>query len=143
MYGVDTAVHPAYQGQGVGGLLMNARFDLLKRLNLRGLIAGSMIMGYGDVAHSMTAEAYVADVVAGKRFDNNLSKQLKKGFRVLNVIPDYVYDPRTLNYAAAILWENPDYNPRVGVLPMPAARVEKRRTTQTLPALSAWGAAGT
>jgi hypothetical protein len=98
-------------------MLMNARFNILRRLNLKGLIAGSMIMDYGKVADQMTPEDYVREVVAGKRFDNNLTKQMKKGFRVLNVIPNYVFDPRTLNYAAAILWENPDYDPNLGPQP--------------------------
>lgn len=109
MYGVDTSVHPDYRSRGVGGLLMEARFAVLKSLNLRGLIAGSMIIDYEQAADNQTPEQYVADVVAGRRFDTNLSKQLKKGFKVHNLIPDYVEDPRTRNWAAAILWKNPDY----------------------------------
>jgi GNAT superfamily N-acetyltransferase len=109
MYGVDTSVHPEYRSRGVGGLLMDARFAVLKSLNLRGMIAGSMIIDYEQVADTQTPEAYVADVVAGRRFDTNLSKQLRKGFKVHNLIPNYVDDPRTRNWAAAILWENPEY----------------------------------
>lgn len=111
LYGVDTGVHPAYQGRGIGKRLMNARFDVIKRLNLKGLIAGSLIVGYGAVADQVTPEQYVQDVINGRRFDNNLSKQLKSGFRALNVIPHYVPDPRSHDYAVAIVWENPDYTP--------------------------------
>lgn len=113
MYGVDTSVHPEYRSRGVGGLLMDARFAVLKALNLRGMIAGSMIIDYEQVADSQSPEDYVSDVVAGRRFDTNLSKQLRKGFKVHNLIPDYVEDPRTRNWAAAILWENPEYAPNV------------------------------
>jgi hypothetical protein len=109
MYGVESCVHPDYRGAGVGGRLMDARFALLKRLNLRGMIAGSMIMDYHTVAASMTPDQYVREVVAGTRFDTNLSKQLHKGFRALNLIPNYEHDPRSLDWAVAILWENPDY----------------------------------
>ena len=112
MYGVETFVHPDYQSRGVGSKLMNARFDLLRRLNLRGLVAGSMIIGYSDAAAELTAEQYVQEVVAGKRFDPNLSKQLRKGFKVKNLIPNYTEDPRTRDWAAAILWLNPEYRPR-------------------------------
>jgi len=42
---------------------------------------------------------------------------LKKGFRALNVIPNYIFDPRTRHNAVAILWENPAYDPRIGALP--------------------------
>lgn len=111
MYGVDTSVHPAYRSRGVGGLLMEARFAVLKSLNLRGMIAGSMIIDYQQVAGAETAEDYVAGVVAGRYFDTNLSKQLRKGFKVHNLIPNYVEDSRTGNWGAAIIWENPDYTP--------------------------------
>lgn len=111
MYGVESCVHPDYRGRGVGSKLMDARFAVLRNLNLRGMIAGSMIMDYHKVAHLMTAEQYVHEVAAGQRFDTNLTKQLHKGFRVVNLIPDYVQDNRTLNWAVAILWENPDYRP--------------------------------
>ena len=113
MYGVETFVDPAYQSRGVGSQLMNARFDLLRRLNLRGLVAGSLFVGYDEVADQMSPEQYVQEVVAGKRFDSNLSKQLKKGFKFRNLIPNYTEEPRTKDYAAAILWLNPDYRPHV------------------------------
>ena len=113
MYGVETFVHPDYQSRGVGSQLMDARFDLLRRLNLRGLVAGSLFVGYEKVAAEVTPEQYVTDVVAGKRFDPNLSKQLRKGFAVRNLIPHYTEEPRTGDYAAAIVWHNPDYRVKV------------------------------
>ena len=106
-------MHPDYQGLGVGSQLMNARFDLLRRLNLRGAVAGSLFVGYEDVAEQMPPEQYVQEVVDGKRFDSNLSKQLRKGFKVRNLIPNYTYDPRTRDYAAAIVWINPDYRTKI------------------------------
>ena len=113
MYGVETFVHPDYQSQGVGSKLMDARFALLRKLNLRGVIAGSLFIGYENAADQVTPEQYVQDVIAGKRFDPNLSKQLKKGFKVLNLIPHYTEEPRTHDYAAAIAWINPEYRPRI------------------------------
>jgi hypothetical protein len=92
---------------------MEARFDLLRKLNLRGLVAGSLFIGYDEVANQLTPEQYVAEVVASKRFDPNLSKQLRKGFKVRNLIPNYTEEPRTRDYAAAIVWLNPDYRTRV------------------------------
>jgi hypothetical protein len=111
MYGVESCVHPDYRSKGVGSKLMDARFDVLRRLNLRGMIAGGMPMDYHKVACEMSIEQYMAEVVAGKRFDTNLSKQLHKGFRMHNLIPNYIHDPRACDYGVAILWENPDYVP--------------------------------
>lgn len=111
MYGVESAVHPDYQGMGIGGMLMAARFAVAQRLNLRGLVAGSVIMGYHKYADRMTPGDYVAAVVAGEIFDNNLSKQIKKGFRPHNIIPNYVCDTSSLGYGVNIIWHNPTYQP--------------------------------
>ena len=113
MYGVETFVHPEYQSRGVGSKLMDARFELLRRQNLRGIVAGSLFIGYAEVANQMSPEQYVQAVIEGKHFDPNLSKQLKKGFKVRNLIPHYTEDERTRDYAAAIVWVNPDYRSHI------------------------------
>lgn len=112
MYGVESIVHPDYRGCGVGSKLMDARFDTLQALNLRGMIAGSLFIDYHRHAHRYTPEAYVQAVIAGQVFDTNLTKQIAKGFRVVGMIPDYIEEPRTQNYGAAILWTNPAYQPQ-------------------------------
>jgi len=111
MYGVESFVHPDYQGAGVGSALLKARFETAHKVNVVGLVAGSLIAGYHAVAHEVSAEVYVQDVIAGRRFDLNLSKQLRKGFKVRNLIPEYTEDARSLNWGVAILWENPEYDP--------------------------------
>jgi ribosomal protein S18 acetylase RimI-like enzyme len=117
MYGVETCVHPDYQGQGVGGKLMEARYDVARRLNLGGMVAGSAIIDYGKVADHVPVEEYVADVIAGRRFDTNLSKQLRKGFAVHNLIPNYLEDDADCaNWGVTIVWKNPDYRERAEVL---------------------------
>jgi GNAT superfamily N-acetyltransferase len=117
MYGVETCVHPEYQGQGVGGKLMEARYEVARRLNLRGMMAGSAIIDYGKVAETVPVEKYVADVIAGRRFDRNLSKQLKKGFTVHNIIPNYLEgDPWSAGWGVTILWENAAYSDQLSAV---------------------------
>ncbi len=111
MYGVESCVHPAYQGMGIGGKLMEARFEVARALNLRGMVAGSAIIDYYKVADQVPVEDYVRGVVAGQRFDRNLSKQLRKGFRAVAPIPDYLPDPETRGWGVVIVWDNPDYDP--------------------------------
>lgn len=111
MYGVETDVLAEYRSLGIGSRLMEARFNTLRRLNLRGMVAGSLIMDYGAVADEVPVEAYVQDVVAGRRFDTNLSKQLRKGFRVRGFIPNYVLDETSRRWGVLIVWDNPDYRP--------------------------------
>lgn len=117
-------MHPDYQGQRLGGKLIEARWNVVRQLNMRGMVAGSIIMDYHKVADEVTPEQYVRDVVNGTRFDNNLTKQLKKGFKVRNLIPEYCVDARSRNWGVAILWDNPDYlpNPKLAgrVLPIAA-----------------------
>lgn len=140
MYGVDSAVHPDYRGRGVGGKLMDARFAVLRQLNLRGMIAGSLFIDYHTVADVLTPEQYVQDIIDGKRFDTNLTKQLHKGFRVHNLIPNYIHEPRTHDYAAAIVWENPDYDASRPILP--TANIIPARFDVRLKPAPAWAAAG-
>src|SRR5688572_20473860 len=109
MYGAETAVLPDYQGCGVGSRLMEARFDLCRRLNLRGMVAGSVIMDYHRYAETLTPEDYVKEVVAGRIFDTNLSKQMKKGFLPHNLMQDYVSDKLSLGWGVAIVWHNAEY----------------------------------
>jgi GNAT superfamily N-acetyltransferase len=111
MYGVESSVHPNYRGFGIGRRLMDARKAVLRRLNLRGMVAGSAIIDYHKVADHVPVETYVADVVAGRRFDTNLSKQLKMGFRAHAIIPNYLMDWDCQGYGVEIIWENPDYVP--------------------------------
>jgi hypothetical protein len=58
-------------------------------------------------------------VEAGILWDTNLSKQLRKGFRVRRLIPDYSDFAPSLNWGVCITWENPDYRP----FPTPVKRV--------------------
>lgn len=102
---------------------MDARFELVRRLNLRGVVAGSMIIDYHKVADSVSVEDYVRDVVAGVRWDTNLSKQLRKGFQVQNLIPNYVHDDLCLDWGVNIIWHNPHY--RSGE--QPAATLTQRK----------------
>lgn len=50
LYGVEMAVHPRSQGQGIGSALYEARFGLVKHLNLRGMYMVGMLMGYRKTA---------------------------------------------------------------------------------------------
>jgi hypothetical protein len=108
----------------VGGKLIEARYDVIRKLNLRGLVAGSIPIDFSKVADHVSIEQYVRDVVAGTRFDTNLSKQLRKGFKVHGLIPNYTIEPTCGGYGVEIVWDNPDYRPLRRVYPsaVPAAR---------------------
>lgn len=111
LYGADIAVHPDFRGRGIAGLLYGARKRLIKRLNLRRLVAGGRIPGYRAYAGRMSAETYVEKVVAGEITDMALNAHLKAGYIVRGVHMGYVRDPGSLDYATFLELPNPGYKP--------------------------------
>lgn len=111
LYGADIAVDPEFRGHGIAGRLYEGRKRLLRRFNLRRMVAGGRIPGYRDHAGRMTAEEYVDRVVAGELSDSALNAHLKAGYRVRAVHLDYLQDASSLDYATFIELLNPDYRP--------------------------------
>jgi GNAT superfamily N-acetyltransferase len=111
LYGVDMSVHPEYRGLRIGRLLYEARRALVRRLNLRGEIAGALIPGYIHHDRELTVAQYVLRVKQGKLHDPTLSMQLRNGFRIKGILYDHISDPRSGNCATLIVRENPLYVP--------------------------------
>ncbi len=103
LYGMDIGVDPTYRRRGVARGLYDARQRLVRALALRGQVAGALLSGYGAHQHTHTAEDYLRAVQAGALTDPTLSAQLRVGFRVHGLLPDYVNDPACANYGAFII----------------------------------------
>jgi len=112
LYGADISTHPDSRGQGIATMLYNARKDLAIKLNLRRMIAGGRLFNYCDYADKMTPQEYAEKVVRDEIKDPVLSFQLKNGFRFIKILPNYMRDARSLNYASFIEWKNTKYVPR-------------------------------
>jgi GNAT superfamily N-acetyltransferase len=108
LYGADIGVHPEFRGQGLSTLLYTARHALIRRLGLRGHVAGAMPKGYGVHREQMPIEQYVQRVARGELFDPVLSIQLRRGYAVWGIIPDYLEDASCANYGVFIVWRNPE-----------------------------------
>jgi GNAT superfamily N-acetyltransferase len=108
-YGADISVHPDHRGQGLGRRIYQARMDLVRRYNRRGIVAGGLIPGYVHFKHRLTVQEYADRVVAGELRDPTLSFQLKMGFQVRGLLRDYIEDSASGNWATLIEWANPDY----------------------------------
>lgn len=109
LYGADIGVLPGYRRRGIARMLYAARRALIRRLQLRGHVAGGMLVGYGHVKGQMSVETYVAQVKAGTLFDPTVSVQLKMGFTIHGILYDYVDDPACDNTAVFLVWHNPAY----------------------------------
>ncbi len=108
-YGADISVHPDYRGKGIGTLLYRARQELVRRLGLRGIVAGGALPGYAAQGRGLSVAEYVAAVARGELRDPTLSFQLANGFEALGVIEGYMTDPATGDAASLIVWRNPGY----------------------------------
>jgi len=110
MYGVEMAVHPDYQRKGVGTALYKARFEMVKRLNLRGWYAVGMLMGYHRYQDKMTVREYGEKVISGDIIDPTVTMQKNRGFHLVQVVEDYLDDePKAGDSGVLIVWENPEY----------------------------------
>ena len=103
-------VSPSYRRGGIGTAFLRARFALAKRLNLRGIYAVGMLMGYHRYADRMSVEEYGARVIAGELTDPTVSLQMKRGFRAERVVRDYVDEPDAGDAGVLIVWDNPDFD---------------------------------
>lgn len=107
LYGAEVMVRPRMQSRGIGKKLYAARRELVKRLGLLRIRAGARLRNYHKYADHMTAEEYVIKIIRHELRDPTLSFQLRQGFHVLAVVPDYLKnDPESLGYAALIEWIN-------------------------------------
>jgi GNAT superfamily N-acetyltransferase len=105
-YGTDISVHPEFRGHGIGGMLYEARQDLVRRAGKRGIIAGASLPGYFDHKREMSAADYVDRVIAGELHDPTLSFQISHGFEVRGMLENYLEDEADDGWAALIVWEN-------------------------------------
>lgn len=110
LYGADIGVLPEYRGLGVATKLYVARKKLLKRYNLRRMVAHGRIPGYKAYAGKMTAKEYVDRVISGELRDPALNAHLSAGYTVKKVLFDYVNDRESMNYATWLEMPNPDYD---------------------------------
>lgn len=111
LYGSDIAVHPRRQGQGVSSALYKRRKSLLRRLNLRRMIAGGRIPGYAAHAKQMLPTEYIEAVKRGELKDPALSAHLKAGYEVRGVHYAYLSDAESMNYATLLELPNPKFDP--------------------------------
>jgi GNAT superfamily N-acetyltransferase len=103
-YGADVSVHPDYRGRGISRQLYDARKELVRQRRLRGIVTGGMIPGFVHYKSVMDAETYVARVVAGDIFDPTLSVQLRQGFHIRGLLPNYLPDSATDGWSVLLEW---------------------------------------
>ena len=110
LYGVEMSVRPDFRLQGIGTALYHARFELVKRLGLKGWYAGGMLMGYRRYRKQMSVRNYGEKVISREIIDPTVTMQMNRGFEAWDVIEDYLDEPDAGNGAVLIVWNNPEYD---------------------------------
>lgn len=109
LYGADISSHPDYRRLGIATKLYDARKNLAIKLNLRRIIAGGRIFNYCEHAKDMSPLEYVQKVKRHEIKEPVLLFQFRNKFKFIKILPNYMKDPRSLNYATFIEWKNPDF----------------------------------
>ena len=129
LYGVDIFVDPDFRGLRLGRRLYDARKELCEQLNLKSIIFGGRIPGYGQESDTMSPIAYIQKVKDGEIYDPVLSFQLSNDFHIKKVLKNYIpEDTQSDSYGVLMEWNNIYYekrhtlfggrksNPRIGVV---------------------------
>lgn len=112
LYGIDVFVDPVFRGIGLGRRLYDERKKRCIDLNLAGIRAGGRLPHFSRHASELTPAQYVDRVRSHELYDPTLSFQLANGFRVKQIIKNYLLgDTESQEYATLIEWVNPAYNP--------------------------------
>ena len=109
LYGADISTHPKFRHEGIGSMLYGARKELAIRLGLKRMISGGRLFNYCDFSDTMSPLEYAQKVIKGELHDPVLSFELDNGFKFIKILPNYLDDPRSENFASFIEWLDPQY----------------------------------
>jgi len=112
LYGIEIMVHPEYRGMRLARRLYEARKQLVRHLNLRGIVIGGRLPGYNAHKDRMSVHEYVAQVEEKNIYDPVLTTQLANGFEIKQLLPDYLpSDEDSAGWATHLEWTNIDFRP--------------------------------
>ncbi|HZL31380.1 MAG TPA: GNAT family N-acetyltransferase [Pseudolabrys sp.] len=109
LYGMDVCVDPAFRGNRIGQRLYNERKRLCQHLRLKGVVFAGRMPNLAKRWNSVgSAENYLKLVQEGKQRDPVIGFQLRNGFEIIGVLPDYLpFDHESRGYATHMIWRNP------------------------------------
>ncbi|MGM0899052.1 MAG: GNAT family N-acetyltransferase [Bacillota bacterium] len=107
LYVVDIGIKPKFRKLKLGKLLMEAMYERVVADGLERLIGGGRMPGYHRYAEKLTAEQYIEHVLDGELKDPVISFLLSSGRMPVTIVPDYLDDEESHNFALLMEWKNP------------------------------------
>ncbi len=112
LYGIEIMVDPEFRGMKLARRLYEARKQLVREKNLKGIVIGGRIPNYIKHKDQMSAHEYVENVQDKTIHDPVLTTQLSNDFELKQLIPDYLpTDEDSAGWATHMEWTNVDYRP--------------------------------
>lgn len=107
IYIVDICVKPAYRKLGLGKWLMQSMYEVVVHEGLDRLLGGARMPLYHKYQHEMTVQEYLNRVMEGEIKDPVVTFLLHCGRTPVHVLPNYIEDEESCDYAALMEWKNP------------------------------------
>lgn len=106
-FGVDLSVSKMASKKVSDRIILSAIFIGLFGEGLRAVYLGCRIPSYHKNQELIVDEYVLGKRSSGKPLDPELYFYLKNGFETVEIIPEYMEDPESLNYGVLIRWNNP------------------------------------
>lgn len=111
LYGYETCVDPGIRGFRIGQRIYNARKELVKYNDLKGIIFAGRIPSFRKRSKKVKdIHEYIEKVKNKEIKDAILGFHLRNGFQVIGAIKNYLLeDKASMGYAVHLRWDNPEY----------------------------------
>ncbi|ADM09444.1 hypothetical protein PB2503_06892 [Parvularcula bermudensis HTCC2503] len=109
LYGMEVCVDPSFRRLRIGQRFYRVRRELCQYLELKGIVFGGRMPGYGKkLANYPTGAAYLNAVIEKDIRDQVINFQMAQGFEPIGVLPGYMpSDTPSRGYATHMVWWNP------------------------------------
>ena len=111
LYGYETCVDPEIRGYRIGQRIYNARKELVKYNDLKGIIFAGRIPSFRRRRKKVKdIHEYIEKVQNKEMKDAILGFHLRNGFNIVGVIKNYLLeDKASMGWAVHMRWDNPEY----------------------------------
>jgi ribosomal protein S18 acetylase RimI-like enzyme len=107
LYIVDIGVKPAFRQLDLGKLLMQSIYERVIRDGLDRVLGGGRMPGYHRHSDQLSPKQYIKRVLEGELRDPVITFLMRCGRMPVCLIPNYLVDQESHNYALLMEWKNP------------------------------------